>query len=350
MNQIQVVGTHNSYHREVGPKERDAFETLMANPDNYYYSHPSFEIQAEHQAVRSFELDIFADPDGGKYATPLVRKLAGLPFESDPALNQSGIKVLHISDADVGTICHTLVECLKLIKAWSNKNPEHVPLTSMVEFKTAGADMAYLGGATPIQWNTSELMASLDAEFRSVFSANELITPDDIRRDNLTLEESVLKYGWPELESARGRIMFLMDNTGVPHDTYVAGFPSAEGRVIFPNSSPGQPDCAFQKLNNPLGDANLKNIQEQVRKGYWVRTRSDEPIATVTSNDTTSMRDAAFASGAQIVSTDFQGWGMAARYGVDYVVNLPNGASAICNSINAPKGCDRLVLEKLSKK
>ena len=96
MNQVQVVGTHNSYHREVGVKERPFFEKLLASPENYYYSHPSLEIQAEHQQIRNFELDIFADPDGGKYATPLVRKLAKLPFESDPALNQSGTKVLHI--------------------------------------------------------------------------------------------------------------------------------------------------------------------------------------------------------------------------------------------------------------
>lgn len=235
-----------------------------------------------------------------------------------------------------------------MIKGWSAKSPKHVPIANMIEFKTAGDDMAYLGGATPIKWNTSELMASLDAEFRSVFSTKELITPDDLRRDNLTLEQSVLKYGWPELESARGRVLFLMDNTGEVHDTYVKDRPSAEGRVIFPNSSPGNPDCAFQKLNNPLGE-NLANIQEQVRKNYWVRTRADEPIVTVTSNDTTVMRDAAFASGAQIVSTDFQGWGMAARYGVDYVVTLPGGAAVICNPINAPEGCDKLVLENLKK-
>ena len=56
-------------------------------------------------------------------------------------------------------------------------------------------------------------MAALDAEFGSVFAEDEMITSDYIRRSNLTLEESVLTYGWPDLESARGRVMFLMDST-----------------------------------------------------------------------------------------------------------------------------------------
>lgn len=351
MNHVQQICTHNSYHREVSLEERPYHALLLSNPQDYYYSHVSLDDQAEYQSVRGFELDIWADPDGGKYATPLIRKLAHLPFPSDPAMNKSGAKILHVSDADVGVTCYTLVECLRVIRGWSKKNPQHIPIANMIEFKVAGNDMAYLGGATPLQWNNTELLASLDAEFRSVFDADEMITPDDIRRDDMTLEESILEHGWPELESARGRVMFFMDDGATVLSSvravYVDGRPSAEGRVIFPQSEPGQPDCAFQKLNTPTGDG-LANIRQQVKAGYWIRTRADVPIDTVTSNDTTSMRDAAFASGAQMVSTDWPAVGMAARYNTDYVVGFPEGIAARCNPITAPKHCSDAALEPSS--
>ena len=123
-----------------------------------------------------------------------------------------------------------------------------------------------------------------------------------------------------------------------------ASLPVVALRVIFTNSRPGSPDCAFQKLNDPRGE-NLANIQEQVRRGYWVRTRADEPMGTLLGDDVTGMRDAAFASGAQIISTDFPAYGMSARWAVDYAVRFPGGKTAICNPVNAPGGCADVVLE-----
>jgi hypothetical protein len=60
------------------------------------------------------------------------------------------------------------------------------------------------------------------------------------------------------------------------------------------------------------------------------------------------MRDAAFSSGAQIISTDFQAHGMATRWGVDYAVRFPGSRAAICNPVTAPDSCeiDQLELEE----
>ncbi|CRK22808.1 hypothetical protein BN1723_012779 [Verticillium longisporum] len=55
--------------------------------------------------------------------------------------------------------------------------------------------------------------------------------------------------------------------------------------------------------------------------------------ATLFSNDTTGMRDAALASGAQVVSTDFQQYGMSSPSGVDYAVRLEGGRAARCNPV-----------------
>jgi Phosphoinositide phospholipase C, Ca2+-dependent len=59
-----------------------------------------------------------------------------------------------------------------------------------------------------------------------------------------------------------------------------------------------------------------------VKLGYLVRSRSDIETYEAKVNDM-SRANAAFASGAQIVSTDFEKPGNA--YGTDYVLKLPGG-------------------------
>jgi hypothetical protein len=193
---------------------------------------------------------VLADPEGGNYAEPLVRKLAGLPYPADPALREPGVKVLHVPDFDIHSVCNTLVSCLEIIKAWLDAHPDSVPVPIMMELKTADAKGEAAGGARVIRWDDADLLNGLDAEIRSVFSPRQLITPDDLRRNGSSLEASVLEHGWPNLDSARGRIMFLMDN-GPEHEArykYIEGRPNLEGRVLFTNSAPGQSDCAFQKV------------------------------------------------------------------------------------------------------
>jgi hypothetical protein len=55
MNQIQVVGTHNSYHVESQVAERDVQSQLLDNTINYWYSHPRFDLQLQHQQMRNLE-------------------------------------------------------------------------------------------------------------------------------------------------------------------------------------------------------------------------------------------------------------------------------------------------------
>lgn len=213
MNHIQVYGTHNSYHYEVPYEAKDA-ETEMLGGDSklYWYSHASLDVQAEHMSIRQFELDIWPDPEGGAYANPLILNKASVTGPPVDQLTKPGAKIMHIPDVDVWASCYTLVSCLQIIRDWSKAHPQHVPISIMTEFKL-GTNFVSQGGAPTLYWNDTENLASLDAEFRSVFADDEMITPDHIRRGNMTLEESVLAYGWPDLESARGRVMFLMDSS-----------------------------------------------------------------------------------------------------------------------------------------
>ncbi len=347
LNQVQATATHNSYHREVSFAEQKVMEANDPNFRNLLYSHASLPVQFERQQVRGIELDVFPDPEGGLYADPLIRKAAGLPPPADPAWQQPGFKVLHWADFDYRTSCVTLTDCLNQVKEWSERNPRHVTVPILLELKQTDPRLEERGGAVSPPWDTAMLDA-LDAEIRSVFPDHGTVTPDDVRHRGETLEESVLAHGWPRLSQARGKVMFLMDNDDRKiQDAYRAGGrESLQGRVLFTDSEPGRADAAFMKVNDPTG-ANKAVIQDLVRRGYFVRTRSDVPLDQASTGDTAMLRDA-LESGAQMISTDFPVPGLAARYGSDYVAELPGGDDTVrCNPVNVREGqCPRRPLER----
>lgn len=121
------------------------------------------------------------------------------------------------------------------------------------------------------------------------------------------------------------------------------GHESLQNRTVFTNSQEGLPDAAFIKHNDP----DVSDIQRLVKKGYFIRTRADDPITTVLSRNTT-LRDNAFQSAAHIVSTDFPQYGMSARWDWDYAVQLAGGKVARCNPISAPTWCRDFMLEDTS--
>jgi hypothetical protein len=358
MNELQIIGTHNSYKREISRPEEAAFDQLVQVPGAYAgllaYSHAILRDQLARQAVRGLELDLFPDPAGGLYAQPLVRTQLGLGPLPDPAWLRPGIKVLHLADLDYASTCVALVLCLRQVRAWSDANPRHVPLLILLELKGSEPGVVAAGGVAAPPWDAGALDA-LDAEIRSVFGEDDLLTPDDVRRPGLSLERSVLRRGWPTLARSRGKVAFLLDNEplldGAPNPiraAYTAGRRSLEGRVIFTNGVPGEPDAAFLKRNDPSG-ANTRRIRDLVRRGYLVRTRADVPLTTVRSGDRTMLRRA-LASGAQIVSTDIPQVGMSARYGSRYVAELPGGGPARCNPVTARRACRSARLEPVGRR
>jgi hypothetical protein len=347
LNQTQVIGSHNSYH--VQPREPlwsalRSFDPLLAL--GLEYTHSPLDVQFDDEEVRQIELDVFADPAGGLYDQRVVLPLLGLPADSGiPELEQPGFKVLHVQEVDFESTCWTFVQCLEHVRAWSDAHPTHLPIAILVELKDSPIpDPLGLGFVQPHPIGPVELDA-LDAEIRSVIPEDGMIAPDDVRRSRATLEEAVLADGWPTLGAARGQVMFLMDNGGQYRTDYLAGHPSLAGRVLFTSSGPGQPDGAFVKRNDPLGP-NVAAIQDLVRRGYLVRTRADADTVQARTGDVT-MRDAAIASGAQFVSTDYPVPGRAVPLGSDYVAQIPDGEPARCNPLNTGTHCRNDALERL---
>jgi hypothetical protein len=71
---------------------------------------------------------------------------------------------------------------------------------------------------------------------------------------------------------------------------------------MFTFSDMSEPESAILRFEYPVNEQAM--ITEAVSKGYIVRTRADEPNHQNRSCDYTQM-NAAFASGAQIISTDY---------------------------------------------
>jgi hypothetical protein len=200
-----------------------------------------------------------------------------------------------------------------------------------------------LGFVTPLQIGPADL-DTIDEEIRSVFPERRLITPDKVRGKAASLEEAILTRGWPTLEKAKGKVLFALDNGGRVRDDYLAGRPSLEGRVMFASGSPGEAHAAFVKENDPLADpARIPNL---ITGGYVVRTRADGDTVQARSGDVTQ-RDAALASAAQWVSTDYPVPRPGPDFGTGYEVAIPDGAPARCNPLIAPPGCRAGALERL---
>jgi hypothetical protein len=244
-------------------------------------------------------------------------------------MNKPGFKVMHVQDFDYRSTCQPFIACLQIVRTWSKAHPQHVPIYILLETKQTDLPPEY--HVTPTEKFTASTFDALDAEIRSVFSVDEMITPDQVRGKHKTLEEAVLQNQWPTLSKARGKVVFLMDQRSVG-PVYLEGHDSLRGRVIFTNAVPGQPDCAFTEENDGTKDV----ISALVRKGYLVRTRTDADTKEAHTGETVR-RDTALASGAQLLSTDYPAsepseW-------TSYSVSLPDDAVARCNPLNAPVGC-----------
>ncbi|MDZ4761700.1 MAG: phosphatidylinositol-specific phospholipase C1-like protein [Alphaproteobacteria bacterium] len=336
LDQVQAIGSHNSYKTAIPEAELALIAERNANSAlSLDYSHRPLAEQLD-KGARQFEFDPSDDPEGGLFAEPLARKMlaergVAVPDYDLSVMKQPGIKVIHAADIDYRSHCLLFTDCLKQVKDWSDAHPEHSPILLMINPKSSG--ISWPGAAKVLPWG-QEAYERMDAEIRSVLPVEKIITPDDVRGKSATLREAVVNGGWPKLGEARGRVIFAIDLSAKATAPYAEGHPSLEGRLAFINTDPEAPEAAYFTMNDPLKDQAL--IQERVRQGFLVRTRADADTREARAGDRTRL-EAALASGAQYISTDYQ-W-VEERFGTGYSAALPDGSTARCNPVSAPSGC-----------
>lgn len=336
MNDVQVVGSHNSFKRRIPPSVLGAIRARdAAQADALDYDHLSLTEQLD-RGVRQLELDIFADPTGGRYADPMGENIARAAGETTgfdrAAMLRPGFKVFHIPDVDYLSSCVTFRRCLAEIDTWSRAHPRHVPI--MITINAADRPMGRTGITDPLPL-TAPLLDALDAELRAVLRPERIVTPDAVRGSSTTLQEAIRTRGWPTLERARGRLYFVLDVRPEVGEAYRAGHPSLRGRPIFGWYDPASAEGVVQIVQDPLVDG--AKIRDWVRAGQIVRTRSDIPTGDARRNDH-RRADAAITSGAQAVSTDYYP-GAPTRPGIAFTVTLPGGVMERCDPVTQPIPC-----------
>lgn len=289
-NQLQFVGSHNSYKQAMSPEHVRALrQTNPAAADALDYSHLPIPEQLD-LGLRKLELDVFAIPQSDEFV------------------------VGHVQVIDMNSHCASLRECLRQIRAWSDINPRHVPLWISFNAK----DQPIEGLPDPTPFSADELI-ELDAVLQAELG-NKLLRPSDV------VQSEGLPQ-WPLLEESRGKMLLILDERGVKRDEYLANW---RVRPMFLNVPAEHPAAAIMILNDPVGQ--VAQIQNLVRRGFMLRTRADADTLEARAG-TIRRRDAAFASGAQAVSTDY--YAQVSHFPSQYRV-MP---VLLCNPLLTQKGC-----------
>jgi hypothetical protein len=290
LQHLQAKSTHNSYHVETAGNLLDA----------WHYTHVPLDRQLGEQGVRHVELDL--------------------------SLVDTSFEVFHILLLDEETTCRAFTDCLAAIKGWSDAHRAHHPITVQIELKD------------PPQADYEAYFAALHGEIGAVWPPERVITPALVQGEHATLGEAVKGDGWPTLGALRGKVLFTLDNAAEFQEAYTHGRRDLDGRILFAHAAPSDPFAAIAVLNDPVADSAA--IAAALEANMLVRTRADSDSVEPLAGDT-SRRDAALASGAQFVSTDYPA---GVNY-TDYFVEIPEGTPSRCNPLTAPAKCTSEAIE-----
>ncbi|UKB78478.1 phosphatidylinositol-specific phospholipase C domain-containing protein [Chryseobacterium sp. MEBOG07] len=364
INQLQIVGTHNSYAQPVDPKVLDLvtpiingmmqkYSSMMSEEqkakfkeyhpygmdlkEGLNYNHPDFTEQLNAN-LRGLEIDVYYDPEGGRFTHPAtyeVLKAKGVtdlaPFNTK-GLDQPGFKVLHMADIDFRTHYPTLKDALTALKTWSDQHPGHTPVFMMIEAKDSGFPI--LENSTKVLPFDKKAYDDLDGEIVKYLGKDKIITPKEVQGNYKTLKEAVTHNNWPKLNDSKGKFIFMLlpgsaGTLSSKNNPYLIEG-SLKERVMFLNSEPDDSFAGFILRDNAI--VRQKEIQDLVKQGFMVRTRSDIETYEAKTNDFTRAK-AAFSSGAQVISTDFFHSGN--TYGTPYFVQPPQQKDYLNNPLNS---------------
>jgi hypothetical protein len=296
---VQAKGTHNSYH----------IEPDFAFDASHEYTHLPLDEQLSELGVRQFELDLHYHVD-------------------------EGFQVFHIPYIDGDTTCLQLADCLELIKGWSDENQLHMPIMVWFELKD-DVDSLVLE-LDSIEGRYQEL----EELILSVWPAERILTPDEVRGEFDTLSEAVTTGGWPTLGELRGRIVFSLLEGGHHRDNYLEGAENLEGRLLFVGADTAADSyAAVFKINDAQNGA--ETVSGLVAQGFVVTCNTDG----VSNSDPSNAQKLAdsLASGVNFLSSDLPG----PVAGRSYWFDLPEGSPARCNPVHAPTHCTSADVERL---
>jgi hypothetical protein len=311
LNHFRILASHNSYKKLPSEQEMRFLNKIRKqlgeenNPDMIAYGHATLEEQLSMHQIRGLEFDVYADPKGNAFRKRQIGFFArGVKKKcKEPLLSQPGLKILHIKDIDFETHVFSFEQALLQLRTWSLNHPNHFPIYVNIELKEDGPG------------NSSRALQRLGFKKAPLFDsvawselnttivqtlADRILTPLDMQGDYADLRQRIDSLNWPKLHDVRGKFIFIVE--GFNQETSKLYWTNPTHFPVFGYGSEQNRNCIFLLRNDPL--QNETAIQDLVRRGFIVRTRTDAGTWEARRNDS-SRKNAAFQSMAQIVSTDY---------------------------------------------
>ncbi len=275
-NEVSFLGTHNSYQKECVPARQKLFQNAsivtfgLVKAQKTTFSSDYLTDQF-NLGIRSIELDVETVVKDGK----------------------TSFVCSHAPVLDMPTHCYDFSLALKEIKLWSDANPNHLPITIIIEPKKSfipEKNMRYF---------TCAYANELGKQAQDILG-DALLTPADMIGDHSSFKEMREADDWMTLSETRGHVMILLHDTTVT-DKYIEQDTSVKTQTMFPMlryDSRDKDYASFLLINKP-SDIEVQ-ADEVLAKKLIVRTRSDN-FGSYNESDS----QIALSSGAQIVSTDY---------------------------------------------
>lgn len=252
MNEIAVMGTHNSYQMLATLPKRALMRTLQiisfgAVENKAIFEMDTFTDQLE-KGVRNLEIDIVTVDDGD---------------------NVSFI-VTHQPILDNVSSAYNFAKAVEEIAMWSDNNPGHLPVYLLIEPK---GDVISVNNMKNF---SVEYALELDKVLREKLG-DKLLTPALAMREYESFEAMRNADDWPDLKEAAGKVVVLMHPCDVTQG-YIDTDTSIKTQAMFPMLRFSDIDKSYASFildNDPEGAVENNKITVN-EKRLMVRTRADD--------------------------------------------------------------------------
>ncbi len=276
-NELRYIATHNSYQTEAVDEHKKIYKNLseltfgMVSEKKGLFVSPTV-IEQLNNGIYSLEIDIETFVRNGEIS----------------------FTCMHNPNFDMTTSCYDFSLLLKEISMWSDNNPNHLPITIIIEPKN------FFVPLEDMKFFNVDYAKAFDAALRAGL-ADKLFTPADMLRDYESFGAMRAADDWCKVNDMLGKVLVLLHDCNVT-EKYIEIDPSIKSQAMFPmlREDDVDRDCAsFLLINKP--DEAVEASEEVITNGkFIVRTRADEFTSV-----SEEKRELALASGAQIVSTDY---------------------------------------------
>ncbi len=275
-NELAFIATHNSYQSTSIDETKEVFRKL-SDLTFGFISERTADFESEtltnqlNCGIRSFEMDIETFDRNGEIS----------------------FTCMHSPYIEMTTTCYDFSLAMKEIAMWSDNNPDHLPITIIIEPKSIFIPLE------DMEFFNLDYAKALDETLRKTLG-EKLFTPADMLRDYSSFGEMRAADDWCEVKDMLGKVVVLLHECGVT-EKYIKLDPSIKSQAMFPMLREKDIDrscTSFIIINDP---DELLEIQDSViLNKIMVRSRADEFTAVSEERYILAM-----GSKANIISTDY---------------------------------------------